>query len=34
MNELFFNCSSLKSIPDISQWDTSNVTEMENLFSN
>ena len=22
MNRMFYNCSSLKSLPDISKWDT------------
>ena len=30
--ELFFECSSLKSLPDISNWDTSNVINMSYLF--
>ena len=27
-------CESLKSLPDISKWDTGKVTDMNNLFSN
>ena len=34
MNKLFYNCSSLKSIPDISQWNTSNITDMSQIFYN
>ena len=30
---MFWNCSSLKSLPDISQWNTSNVTTMGCMFS-
>ena len=32
MNYLFFGCSSLKSLPDISNWDTSNVVDMQWMF--
>ena len=31
-NEMFFECSSLKSLPDISKWNTNNVTDMNGLF--
>ena len=34
MNEIFSNCSSLISIPDISYWDTSNVIDMNKIFYN
>jgi len=29
---LFSDCSSLESLPDISKWNTNNVTEMIFLF--
>jgi surface protein len=32
MNEMFAQCSSLKSLPDISNWNTDNVFEMYDLF--
>ena len=32
MNEIFSNCFSLKKLPDISNWDTSNVIDMSKLF--
>ena len=32
MNNLFENCSSLKSLPDMSKWDINNVKEMEYMF--
>ena len=34
MNEMFSNCSSLISLPDISKWDTSEVKNMSKIFSN
>ena len=33
MSEIFFGCSSLLSIPDISKWNTSNVKNMSDIFS-
>ena len=30
--EIFKNCLSLKSLPDISKWNTNNVTDMSRLF--
>ena len=33
MNNMFFGCSSLSSLPDISKWNTNNVTNMNNMFS-
>ena len=30
---MFSNCSSLNNLPDISKWDTKNVTNMSNIFS-
>ena len=32
MSEMFYYCSSLSSLPDISKWDTSNVTNMSFMF--
>ena len=32
MYGLFYECSSLKSLPDISKWNTNNVTDMSCLF--
>ena len=32
MSYLFRNCSSSKSLPDISEWNTSNVINMNYLF--
>ena len=34
MNGIFYNCSSLKYLPDISDWDTNNITNMSTLFYN
>ena len=34
MSYMFYNCSSLNSLPDISNWNTSNVTNMSYMFSN
>ena len=31
---MFNNCSSLSSLPDISKWNTNNVTDMSYLFYN
>ena len=30
---IFTNCSSLKSLPDISKWNTKNVINMREMFS-
>ena len=30
---MFYKCSSLSSLPDISKWNTSNVTDMSDMFS-
>ena len=30
----FYNCVSLKSLPDISKWNTSNVFDMSGMFAN
>ena len=32
-NGMFYGCSSLKSLPDISKWDTKNVWNMSYMFS-
>ena len=34
MGYLFSDCSSLNSLPDISKWDTRNVSDMSHLFYN
>ena len=33
MNHMFYLCPSLSSLPDISKWNTNNVTNMSCLFS-
>ena len=30
---MFFGCSSLKSLADISKWNTNNVTTFESMFA-
>ena len=30
---MFYDCSSLTNLPDISKWDTKNVTNMNEMFS-
>ena len=30
--EMFYKCSSLKSLPDIPKWNTNNITNMSGLF--
>ena len=32
MNSMFSGCSSLQSLPDISKWNTKNVTNMSKMF--
>ena len=32
MNCLFYNCSSLKEIPDISNWDMSKIKSIDGMF--
>ena len=32
MSYMFHNCTQLKSLPDISHWDTKNVTKMKGIF--
>ena len=34
MSYMFYGCNSLSSLPDISKWNTSNVTDMSSMFSN
>ena len=34
MNGMFCQCVSLKSLPDISKWKTSNVKDMKGIFYN
>ena len=34
MSSIFKECRSLQSLPDISKWDTKNVTKMNSMFSN
>ena len=33
MRYIFYGCSSLLSLPDISKWNTNNVTDMSSMFS-
>ena len=33
MSHMFYDCSSLTNLPDISKWDTKNVTDMNGMFS-
>ena len=30
---MFYGCSSLKSLPDISKWNTDNIIDINNIFS-
>ena len=32
MRSMFRDCNSLKSLPDISKWDTKNVNNMSDMF--
>jgi len=32
MGNIFYECSSLSKLPDISNWNTTNVTIMNGLF--
>ena len=34
MGFIFDDCSSLSSLPDISKWNTNNVTDMSWMFRN
>ena len=33
MSGLFYGCSSLKSLPNISKWNTNNVTNIAGIFT-
>ena len=33
MSFMFCDCFSLKSLPDISKWNTKNVTSMSSMFN-
>ena len=33
MTGMFCKCTNLSNLPDISKWDTSNVTKMSFMFS-
>ena len=32
MKGIFYGCSSLNSLPDISKWNTKNVSDMKGIF--
>ena len=32
MSNMFYKCESLLFLPDISKWNTNNVTDMSNMF--
>ena len=32
MSGMFYNCNNLSSLPDISNWNTNNVTDMSYMF--
>ena len=32
MSKMFYECESLSSLPDMSKWNTSNVTDMSEMF--
>ena len=34
MGYVFYNCSSIKSLPDISNWNTDKVINMSGIFDN
>ena len=34
MSYMFYECSLLNSLPDISEWDTKNVINMSHMFKN
>ena len=34
MSQLFYGCNSLKSFPDISKWDITNLVEKKEMFNN
>ena len=33
MSDIFYGCSSLTKLPDISKWNTNNVTDISGIFS-
>ena len=33
MDYMFHGCTSLKALPDLSKWNTNNVTNMDYMFS-
>ena len=33
MNNMFSNCTTLQSLPDISKWNTKNIKNMNWMFS-
>jgi len=33
MSYMFYGCSSLSNLPDISKWNTNNVTNMDSMFN-
>ena len=34
MSYMFYECSLLNSLPDISEWDTKNIINMSHMFKN
>ena len=34
MNTLFYKCSKLKTLPDISKWNIENIKDISYLFAN
>ena len=34
MSFMFYICENLSSLPDISKWNTNNVTNMSDMFKN
>ena len=34
MRNMFYNCLSLSSLPDISKWNTNNINNMRGMFYN
>jgi len=33
MNDIFYGCSSLSSLPDISKWNMNKVTDISGMFN-
>ena len=33
MSDMFNNCNALETLPDISNWNTANVTDMSEMFA-